>query len=381
MSPSPRQEPRSPRSASLASLAALGGLCLFALFAAAGLGCPAAPDAPNTTPQCTYSAPDLPSCCAAGKGCTGGLWCNTRACVCEDVESPCGSTTDGGVASGNSPDAGPLPTGTVGTDGGTVERLWFATTGDTRPGNCDDTTAYPRAAITEIAKSMKALKVQFALDLGDHMYVCNGSTSEAQIQMGYYTDAISGGPSTWFMTMGNHECGKWAYSGGYSGCFGTAADANYDAYLAALQRPKPYYSFDVTTAKGLARFVVIADDSWNAAQKAWLEATLADADSKAAYTFISRHHPTTGSRTGNAEILAAIDAHKYSLILTAHTHSYSRGSDHGGRAPIIGLGGVPSRATPGFATVLQQADGSLQFTVRDSLGNPVGTPWVVSARQ
>jgi hypothetical protein len=269
----------------------------------------------------------------------------------------------------------------VGTDGGTVERLWFATTGDTRPGNCDDTTAYPRAAITEIAKSMKALKVQFALDLGDHMYVCNGSVSEAQIQMGYYTDAISGGPAPYFMTMGNHECGHFSSSGGYYGCFGTSADANYDTYMAALGRPKPYYSFDVATNAGLARFVIIADDAWNSTQKAWLQATLTEADTKAAYTFIARHHPTTGSRTGNAEILTTIEAHKYSLILTAHSHQYARGADHGGRAPIIGIGGAPGSTPPGFATILQQTDGSLQFTLRDAVGNPVGAPWVVTARQ
>ncbi len=377
MSQSPSRPPRSPRPAPLAAVAALWA----AAAALAGLGCPAAPDAPNTTPQCIYAAPDAPSCCVSGKGCTGGLWCNTRACACEDIENPCGATTDGGLPTGNTPDAGPLPTGTVGTDGGTVERLWFATTGDTRPGNCDDTTAYPRAAITEIAKAMKALKVQFALDLGDHMYVCNGSTSEAQIQMGYYTDAISGGPSTFFMTMGNHECGRFSSSGGYSGCFGSFADANYDTYLAALGRPKPYYSFDVTTNAGLARFVVIADDAWNGAQNAWLQATLAEADTKAAYTIIARHHPTTGSRTGNVEILNTIEAHKYSLILTAHSHQYARGSDHGGRAPIIGIGGAPGSTPPGFATILQQTDGALQFTLRDAVGNPVGAPWVVTARQ
>jgi 3',5'-cyclic AMP phosphodiesterase CpdA len=151
--------------------------------------------------------------------------------------------------------------------------------------------------------------------------------------------------------------------------------------MAALGRPRPYYSFDVATSGGLARFVVIADDAWNAAQKAWLQATLAEADTKAAYTIIARHHPTTGSRTGNAEILAAIDAHKYSLILTAHTHSYARGADHGGRAPIIGLGGAPGSTPPGFATVLQRTDGQLEFTLRDAVGNPVGAPWVVTARQ
>jgi Calcineurin-like phosphoesterase len=354
---------------------------LSLLAAAAALwGCPSAPEVPSTS-SCSYVASGSAACCNGGAGCSGGLWCNTRACACEDIESPCSSGPGAGLPGGSTPDAGPVPSGTVGQGGGTVDRLWFATTGDTRPGSCDDTPNYPRAAITSIAKAMKALDVQFALDLGDHMYVCNGSAAEAQEQMGYYTSATAGGPATWFMAMGNHECGRFSSSGGYSGCFGTAADANYDAYMAALQRPKPYYSFDVATSKGLARFVVIADDAWSAAQKAWLSDLLTDADVNAAYTIIARHHPLTGTRTGNPEILSAIEGHRYSLILTAHTHTYARGTDHGGRSPIVGIGGAPGSYPPGFATVLQQQDGSLQFTLRDAVGNPVGTPWVVSARQ
>jgi hypothetical protein len=154
---------------------------------------------------------------------------------------------------------------------------------------------------------------------------------------------------------------------------------NFGAYMAVLGRPKPYYSFDVRTTApaGLARFVVVADDSWGPEQKAWLSSTLADADLHAKYTIVARHHPMTGSRAGNPDIVSIIEAHKYSLLLTAHNHDYEHGTDHGGRAVVIGLGGASPTLPPGFATILQTADGKLQFTLRDGSGNPTGVPWSV----
>src|SRR5437899_252207 len=75
-----------------------------------------------------------------------------------DVVDACGSSHDAGVvALPGTPDAGSVPTASVGADGGTVDRLWFATTGDTRPSACNDTATYPKAAITQIATAMKAL--------------------------------------------------------------------------------------------------------------------------------------------------------------------------------------------------------------------------------
>ena len=286
-----------------------------------------------------------------------------------------GTACAGAACPGGPPGAGPPPSGAVGPSGGTVERLWFATTGDTRPAQCDATDGYPRGVMARIATSMKALGVQFALDLGDHMFVCNQSFAEAEQQMGYYLAAIAQGPATWFMTMGNHECGNARPFA--QGCFDSAIDANFRAYLAALGRPLPYYAVDVGTGLGLARLVVVADDAYDRAQAEWLERTLADADARARYTVVARHHPMTGARSGRAEIVAAIERHKYTLLLAAHAHTYSHGTDHGGRAAIVGLGGAPANLPPGFATVLQNGDGSLTFTLRDALGNPVGAPWSV----
>src|SRR6266850_2309967 len=122
-----------------------------------------------------------------------------------DVVDPCGGMDSGVGALPGTPDPGAVPSGTVGPGGGAVDRLWFATTGDTRPAECDQTNAYPKAPIAQIAAAMKALRVQFTLDLGDHMYVCNQSDAEARQQMGFYMGAIAQGPSVWWMTMGNHE--------------------------------------------------------------------------------------------------------------------------------------------------------------------------------
>ena len=307
-----------------------------------------------------------------------------------DLVDPCGSTFDGGIgALPGTPDAGEVPAGDVQADGGTVDRLWFATTGDTRPSACMSTQTYPKAAIAEIATAMKTLRVQFTVDLGDHMYVgsdsgCGSPTmaamdTAAQTQMGYYMAAIGSGPSTWWMTMGNHECDA-AYALRQPCIVGVGGhDPNFAAYMTALGRPQPYYFTDVTTSQGLARFVMIADDSWGSAQSAWLSSTLADADAHAKYTIVVRHHPVQGSRTGASEIVSILQQHKYTLILTAHNHDYEHDtSSWSGRSTVVGLGGAGGRW--GFATVLQNADGTLTFVQRDANGNPLGTPWTVTAQ-
>src|SRR5215475_3168992 len=75
-----------------------------------------------------------------------------------DIVDPCGPLDGGAGALPGTPDPGAVPWGSVGADGGTVERLWFATTGDTRPPDCDQTNAYPKEAIGQIASAMRALR-------------------------------------------------------------------------------------------------------------------------------------------------------------------------------------------------------------------------------
>src|SRR5258706_12369324 len=205
-----------------------------------------------------------------------------------EVVDPCAAPGPGGGALPGTPDPGEVPAGSVGAPGGAVDRLWFATTGDTRPGFCDRIEDYPTAAMGQIARAMKALRVQLALDLGDHMYVCNHSLADARSQMALYMGAAAQGPATWGMPMGNPECGN--ETAPYS-CLGGHGDANFTAYMAALRRPLPYYFADVQTSLGKARFVVVADDSWDAPQADWLESTLAAAGASARYTIAARHPP------------------------------------------------------------------------------------------
>ncbi|MBS2021297.1 MAG: metallophosphoesterase [Deltaproteobacteria bacterium] len=268
-----------------------------------------------------------------------------------------------------------VPWGTVSKDGGNVQRLYFALTGDTRPGGCDETGKYPTETIHRILQSMKSLHVQFGLDLGDHMFVCNGTRDDAEIQMGHYMDAVAQGPATFWMTLGNHECGH-VYRRGP--CFLGDPDVNYTTYMKALGRKYPYYATDVQTSMGLARFVFVADDAWTEHQRDWLEAVLADADVNAKYTIVARHHPIEGNREGPKSIVWTILKHKYSLLLTAHEHTYFHDPDAlGGRSVIVGVGGGPSGKPPGFGTVLQNKDGTLTFTMRDIDGNPAGDQWTV----
>jgi hypothetical protein len=256
----------------------------------------------------------------------------------------------------------------VGPDGGAVDLLDFTVTGDTRPPACDLTFLYPKEIIRAEVLQMSALAPQFALDLGDHMFVCTESAQRANEQMLLYVQALAGFSPPWFMTMGNHEC----LLADCSGVVGTL-DANYNAYLAALRQvsrhDQPFYKLDITTRLGLARIVFVADNLQSAEQKAWLESTLSEADRIAKYTIIAKHHPIYGSRMGPLWTWQIIQKHKYSLILTAHAHAYIHPTEASGRSVICGLGGASSSAT-GFCRVKQLATGELRFMKYDISGNP-----------
>src|SRR5205807_1332255 len=110
---------------------------------------------------------------------------------------------------------------------------------------------------------------QFMVDLGDHMFVCNGSLSEARTQMADYSAAMQRYGGAWFMAMGNHECSR-------TPCGLTSTSANYVAFMEALSpvSSTPYYSINVETSLGRATFVFVADNAWSSAQSTWLDSTL-----------------------------------------------------------------------------------------------------------
>jgi hypothetical protein len=299
--------------------------------------------------------------------------------------SSTGSSTNGttghtsGTTSGTTGTSGTSATGPVGPQGGTVDLLHFGVSGDTRPPSCEDTAGYPTSIIDGIGDAERAANAQFALDLGDHMYVCNNSASIAQQQMSLFIQGTQHFGGTWFMTEGNHEC----MGSGSGFCPTGSSNANFNAFLSALApiSSAPYYSVDVQTSLGLARFVFVADNSWDSGQATWLDQVLTDADAHAKYTIVAKHHPVGDSSVAaNSQIVQVIRSHKFALLLTGHAHRYQHGTGDQGRDVIIGNGGAPlvSGGTfNGYAIIDQQRDGTLQFTMYDLASGTAQDQWSV----
>ena len=279
----------------------------------------------------------------------------------------------------------------VGPHGGSVPLLHFGATGDTRPGTseAEGVIDYPSAIINGIATQLKAREVQFVVDLGDHMNNWHDLTA-AQEMMAKYESAMKLYGNTWFMTMGNHEC-DMPYPINcvpFAGQPGSTA-VNFLTYLNALKgtgvSSLPWYSFDVQTSLGLARFVVIADNAWCPEQQAWLESTLTAADTQAVYTLVLRHHPPDdGGAPG--EISQIVRQHKFALYMTGHAHMYQHLTTDSGRDLILGTGGAPlqnvskipgAHAINGYVVVDQQANGQLAISVFDSVTDTLVEGWSV----
>lgn len=314
----------------------------------------------------TLACSAAPQCKVDGD-CASGQYC---------FQGSCGASHAPGGGGGD------VPPGAVTLQGGTVDRLYFAVTGDTRPADVDSFDAAPYDAMAQIAASMKKVGAQFAVDLGDHMYVDADQPQLAEQEMQRYLSAISAFGGAFFMTMGNHECADWV-------CEPGSADANFQAFMKALApvSSTPWYTFDIQTSLGGARFVDVADDAWGSAEQSWLDATLARADAdfsagRLTYTIVLRHHPVDGGRTGKQSLVATLLSHHYTLLLTAHEHDYAHlnGGAANGRAVVVGIGGANPRHV-GFGMVRQETSGELTFQLYDAYGNPTADPaWSVAPR-
>ena len=307
-----------------------------------------------------------PCPCPTGYSCVTVMGTSGLAKSCFPDSEACmpgmapGGTDDAGVPN---IDGSIVVSGPVGPSGGTVQRLLFGVTGDTRPATCGG--SYPSSIIASIFDGMRKQNVQFALDQGDHMFNCGSSFADAATQMQLYVSAAATLGKTVFMTMGNHEC-----SGESTALCTTAVyghNANYTAFIDALRTisPLPYYRFDVQTENGLAVFLVVADDVWDATEQSWLEQQLTDADAKARYTFVSKHHPDGNTDHPQfQQIYDLVTSHKFTLFFTGHSHYYRHESS---RVMVLGCGGAPLTGGNfwGYGIVAQQADGSISVTVYD----------------
>jgi hypothetical protein len=273
--------------------------------------------------------------------------------------------------------------GTVSLAGGTVDRLFFGYTGDTRPSATS--TSYPsqlQSVINNIYTQMGTRGVEFALDGGDHMEA--STSTEASTQMGNYITAIGKLGKPVFMTMGNHECSKSFTTDCGGGEVNT--DTKGAAFMSALKSTigatEPYYRFDVNTNSGKAVFIVIADDAWDSTQSTWLDAQLTDADTNAKYTFVSKHHPDGNTDQAVFQtIYNTVTSHKYTLFMTGHSHEYKQQWTDS-RAVVMGLGGAPfdnpKQMWWGYFTAMQCSDDNIYVTVYDESTGNIQDSWSVS---
>jgi hypothetical protein len=276
-------------------------------------------------------------------------------------------------------DAGPLDAGardgglppsdaglfaTIGPNGGTASRLYFAVVGDTRPPIIDDTANYPTAIITGVYGAIEAMspRPEFVVTTGDYMFARPSGTQGAT-QMGKYLTARSGFSGLVFPAFGNHEC-----TGATLGnCAGAAnVTANLVAYRNALLQPlgktELYYAFDVNDPAGRwsAKFIVAACNAWDTTQEAWLTQQLARSTT---FTFVIRHEALGVAAPCTTAMDALLRSKPPTMVIVGHTHTFS----HSGTQLVEGVGGAPitGNAVYGYATVEQLPSG-LRVTQFDS---------------
>jgi len=276
-----------------------------------------------------------------------------------------GSGGGSGVGSGSS--------GSVGPTGGTVDHLYFAVIGDTRPYNIDDTANYPTAIIDNIYKEIQALspQPQFVVATGDYMYA-NISAGTAQPQVNDYMAARQAYTGTFFPAMGNHECDGYTADN----CTSFTQSDNIKAFMSSMITPLglsvPYYEVDINGLKGdfTSKLLVIACNYWNTAQQSWLTSALARPTT---YTILARHEDsgaTTGPCVNTVETM--MKNATYNLSLVGHSHTFSVNAST--KEIIVGNGGVQQTAVPyGFAT-FEELNGSFQIKQYDqSTGLSINT--------
>jgi hypothetical protein len=260
--------------------------------------------------------------------------------------------------------------GTIGPNGGTVDRLAFVVWGDSRPANLNDDSGFPVDVVRSIATRASSTPAEFGLGTGDYMFASTSSSVERQVSMLLSAEGAFSRPI--FRTMGNHECtGATA-----SNCPNLTETYNVRAYMMQLVpfSQHAYYSFTVTTSLGSAKFVAVAANAWDSTQQAWLENELAQPTD---YTFVIRHEPPGNTEApGAAPSDSIIAAHPLTVAFYGHSHTFHKLAAN---AVISGNGGAPMTfGQPGFVYVEQRPDGNVVLQeVRADTG-AVTTRWVVT---
>ena len=320
-----------------------------------------------------YVDPASPGCChCAGQNCTangcyGGWYCQTQGCLCRPAsEAEACGPTPGAESLGDlviQPKGGDI-------DGGAVDTLDFAIVGDTRPPFKDGTDTYPTAIITAIWQHIAAEQppLTLAVTTGDYVFASTNGIQGAQ-QLDLYLKARQAFSGPVLHAMGNHECTGYTASN----CGEGASDGVTGLYVAFVDKmvkqpfglKRPFWSYWVhaKNASWTAKFVVVAPNAWTAQQAAWLDAELSKATT---YTFVLRHEPSYSTTApGTLPSQAILKKHPLTLLLTGHSHTYSR--DLPNRELVVGNGGAPltSDVPYGYVTVRLQPDGTLHAAAID----------------
>ena len=238
----------------------------------------------------------------------------------------------------------PNPPGTgVGPGGGTVSDLRFAIVGDTRPSLPDGLASYPTAVITKIYQDLdvEMPKPAFGISTGDYI-LADPWTDEGAEQIDTYLTAREGFSQQMFYAMGNHECITLTSGNCLASNVGGIPNSMkhfLDKMVYPLGYQHPYYAFDVDAADGswTSKFVLIAANSWDSTQAAWLNSVLSEPTT---YTFVIRHENYAATDApGTTPSEQIIAAHPYTLKLVGHNHTYQWEPD--AHEVITGNGGAP----------------------------------------
>jgi hypothetical protein len=244
----------------------------------------------------------------------------------------------------------------VGAAGGTVDHLYFAMVGDTRP-SFPLFTSYPTAIITQIFTDIQGMnpRPQFVVATGDYQFSIP-LTGQSNTQVGLYRKAEQAFSGTVFSTMGNHECTGLTQVN----CSMSSLLSNIPAYMNSLVLPLgqtlPYYTVPFNGSNGSwnAKLIVVACNLWDPTQKAWLADQLAQPTT---YTLIAQHQPsTTTDGPCVNDVNALLANHPYSLSLVGHDHEFAVN----GREVKVGISGAPlssGASNWGYATVEQTSKG------------------------
>ena len=288
-----------------------------------------------------------------------------------------GGGSAGGSGGGS---GGGSASGSVGPTGGSVDHLYFAVIGDSRPPNADETGSYPSAVISKIYQDIEALspRPQFVVSTGDYMYASASPivSGSAALQAKDYMTARAAYAGTLFPAMGNHECDGFVADN----CTSTTQYPNIEAFMNTIIQPSgqssPYYSIPINATDGswTAKLVVVACNYWSATQQTWLTTELAKTTT---YTVLVRHENADATSTPPCfpTVPNVMAAAKYDLSLVGHVHDFSAASSS--KEVVVGHGGAPLTSsysgTYGFITVEQLSTG---WTIKNydySTGLPVTT--------